>query len=97
MDMSDVAEVVGIVRDVLLILVFLLTILILFVIWRKLSSVLGSLGGTLRSVEEAADTVSSRFVKSAAAGSGIAFGIGKAAAFVRGMSSKKKRGGKGNG
>ena len=95
--MSDIAEVVGIVRDVLLILVFLLAILILFVMWRKISSVLGSVSGTLRNVEEVADAVSSRFVKPAAAGSGIAFGIGKAAAFVRGMSGKKKRGGKGDG
>ena len=88
--MERAAEIVGIVRDVFLIGGFSLAILALFLIYRKVSGALDSLGRVIRRGEEVADAVSSRFVGPAVAGSGLAFGAGKFASFVLGLRNKKK-------
>ena len=91
MDLSQTAEITGIIRDVLLIVVFLLMIAVLLVVWRSISSLFSSIRRTVERVEQVTDTVAGKFVKPAAAGSGVAFGLGKIAAFARGMRGKKKK------
>ena len=93
MELADAADILGIIRDGLLILIFLLAVIVLLVIWRKVSAVLNSFARTAKSVEEITEAVSSKIAKPAASGSGVAFGIGKVAAFVAGLGKSKNQGG----
>ena len=96
MSLADTADILAIIRDSLLILVFLMILLLLFVTYRKLSAVLNSARQTLKNVEEVAAAISGKIVGPAAAGSGVAFGAGKLASFVLGFSRKKRKKGGNN-
>jgi hypothetical protein len=89
--LEDVADVLAIVRDAALILVSLIAGLVLFLIYSKVSAVLNAAKRTMKNAEEVTSTISSRIAGPAAAGSGLAFGAGKMAAFVMGFSRKKKK------
>ncbi len=94
----DFAEVVALVSDILLIVLLLLATLTLLIVLWKVSSLLNSVRRTLSNVEDVAEAVSSRIVGPAAAGSGVAFGVGKLAAFFMGLSKKRNsKGGEDNG
>jgi uncharacterized membrane protein (Fun14 family) len=89
--LSEAAEIIGVVRDVAIISILLVAMAILvFVLW-KLSAFLNSARRTMKNAEEITAAVSDRIVGPAAAGSGVAFGAGKLAAFVLGWSKGKKR------
>ena len=90
-----VADTIAIIRDFLLIFVFLSALIVMLLSYRKVSTILDSAKRTMVSVEEVAETVSSRIVGSAASGSGAAFGVGKVAAFFLGLRRQKKDRGKG--
>ena len=90
MTLGDFADVTGIVRDILLILIVLVSLFILVGIYRKLSAVLESAKRTAASVDEMVETVSERIVGPATAGSGVAYGLGKAMAFFSGRKSKTR-------
>ena len=94
----DFAESVGLVRDILLIvLLALMTLALLILLW-KVSGLLNSVSRTAKNVEDLVEVVSSRIVGPATAGSGVAFGAGKLAAFFMGFSRKRSdKGGKDNG
>ena len=90
----NAVDVLSIVRDVLLIISILL---LLAVLW-KISGLLRSIRETLKRMEDVAETVSSGILGPVMSGSGVAFGIGKLAAFVLGFSKKRNsKGGKDNG
>ena len=88
MSLADIADVIGIVRDFLLIFALLAAILILLVLYKKLASLLDSAGRAMRNAEEVATSISSRIVRPATAGSGMASGIGKLVAFITGFSRR---------
>ena len=94
--LSETADTVAIVRDVILILGFLLAVAALFLIYRKVSGILDSVRRALSTAEEVVEAVSSNIVGPAAAGSGVAFGAGKFAAFVLGLRGRNKKQGGGN-
>ena len=99
--MEQTADILAIIRDAIIILVFLTAGITLFLIYRMLAGLLSSAKRTLKNAEEVTSAVSSKIVGPAAAGSGVAFGAGKLAAFVLGFSRKKKgkegKGGKNDG
>lgn len=80
--LQDTAYVIGIIRDFLLIFVLVFVAVALFVTYRKLSSVLDSVDGTLKSTREVADAISERFSESTPSGGGMASGIGKVLSFL---------------
>lgn len=80
--LEDTANVIGIIRDILLIFVLVFTGVALFVVFRKLSSVLESVDGTLKSTREVADAISERFSESSSSGGGVASGIGNVLSFL---------------
>ena len=80
--LQDTAYVIGIIRDVLLIFVLAFIGVALYVTYRKLSSVLDSVDGTLKSTKEVADAISERFSESTSSGGSMASGIGKVIAFL---------------
>jgi uncharacterized protein YoxC len=96
--MSDVAEVIGVVRDIALIAVLLMAMVVLLVTYRKLSSALESIKRTIKSAEDISDALSTKIVGPATAGSGIASSAGKMAGFLFGLLKKSKsKGGKADG
>jgi hypothetical protein len=91
--MTEFAELVGVIRDVILVVAFLLfTFLLLaaFFLFRKMSRLLDSARRTVASAEQVADAISSKLSGPAGAGSGVAFGLGKAVAFFGGLRRDKK-------
>ena len=93
MSLTDTAELVGIIRDVILIIAFLLfTFLLigLLFLYKKLSRLVDSAKRTVASAEQVAETISSKLAGPAGAGSGVALGLGKAVAFFGGFRRNKK-------
>ena len=86
---ADIAVYVGLVRDILLLLLLLVLLLVVFFTYRKVSRVFRSANRIIRDTEEIVSSVSGKIVRPAAAGSGIAFGVGKIAAFLFGFRRKK--------
>ena len=91
MENTDTAEIIGIVRDVLLILVLAAALVFMLLVWRKVTSVLDSTKRTIKGAENIFTIVSSKVVGPAAAGSGVAFGVGKVAAFLTGFARRRRR------
>ena len=85
---QDIAFYVGFVRDLLVLSILLVILIVVFSIYRKVSQALNSAGRILDNTEEIVNTVSENIVGPASAGSGVAFGLGKIFAFLRG--NKKK-------
>ena len=96
--LSEATEIIGMVRDVAIISILLVAMAMLIFVFWKISAVLDSAKCTMKSAEDVMAALSSRIMGPAAAGSGVAFGAGKLAAFVLGWTkSKKRRGGEGDG
>ena len=94
------SETIGTIRDIIIIvfvlggsLFLLVSVILLFRLYRKVSSLLSSVRKTIKNVEEITSAVSESFVKPATAGSGVAFGAGKLISFLLGF----RKGGKKNG
>ena len=92
----DVADIIAVIRDIALISILLFAMAVLLALYWKLSGVLDSARRIMKNADEVADAISSRIVGPAAAGSGVAFGAGKVAAFILGL-SRRKKGGKSDG
>ena len=87
---------IAMIRDIVLLALLGVTLLAVLFLYFKISSILGSAKRTLKAAEDIVTTVSESVVGPAAAGSGVAFGAGKAMAFLFGL-SKRKKGGKDDG
>ncbi len=86
----DAAGITAMIRDIALLVMLVITTLAVIIIYFKLSSVLKTAKRTLESVEGIVSTVSEKLVAPAAAGSGLAFGLGKLAAFLFGSRKSEK-------
>lgn len=84
-----IALYVGLVRDILLLLLLLVTLLAVLFTYRKISRVFGAANRIIKETEEIVSTVSGKIVKPATSGSGVAFGVGKIAAFLFGLRRRK--------
>ena len=91
MELADTAQIIGIVRDVLLVLLLTVMLLVVLILWRKVSSLIDSAKRTAKGAEEIVEAVSSKVVAPATAGAGVAFGMGKVAAFLTGFARKRQR------
>ena len=83
-----IAFYVALVVGLLILLILLIILIAVFTIYRKISQALNSAGRILENTEEIVNTVSENIVGPATAGSGVAFGIGKIFAFLRGAKKK---------
>ena len=90
MNLESTATLVGIVRDVLLIFILLFVGVALYVIYRKLSSVLESVDGTLKSAREVTNAISERFSESTPSDGGFILGIGKILSFIRRLFARNR-------
>ena len=89
--LETAAQIIGIIRDVVLIVILLLAMVALLVSFRKISAALNSLGRTVKNVQEVSDALSEKIVGPATAGSGVAFRTGKLAAFFLGLTRRSRR------
>ena len=86
----DAAEIIAMIRDIALLVMLIITTLAVIIIYFKLSRLLDTAKRTLESVEGIVSTVSEKLVTPAAAGSGLAFGLGKLASFLFGSRKSEK-------
>lgn len=86
----DAAEIIAMIRDIALLVMIVVVTTAVIVIYVKLSKILNTAKRTLESVEGIISTVSEKLVAPAAAGSGLAFGVGKLAAFLFGSRKSEK-------
>ena len=97
LSVSDVAEWVGLIRDVVLLVVLLAVLLTTLLVYRKVSGVLGSARRTVQTAEDIISTVTSSMTGPTVAGSKAALRTGKVLAFLVGLPGKLRGGGKGDG
>lgn len=88
---ATIAFYVGFVRDLLLLIILTVILIIVFTIYRKVSKALSSANRILENTEEMVNTVSENIVKPASSGSGVAFGLGKMIAFMRGARRSRSK------
>ena len=94
LNVADFAEWIGIVRDGAFLFLIVVAVLLVLMLYQKVSKVLDSAKRTIKSAEEIVTTVSGKMVKPVAVGSGAAFGLGKMAAFVLGFSKRRRNKGR---
>ena len=98
MSLTEIAQIIALIRDVAVLLLLIVLLLIPLILYRKIASLIDSVRRTVKEAEQIATTVSDKIVGPAAAGSGVAFGAGKVVSFITGMSRRKKeRGGNNDG
>ena len=85
---QDIAFYVGFIRDLLLLAILLVILILVFSIYRKVTQALNSAGRILDNTEDIVNTVSENIIRPASSGSGVAFGLGKMFAFLRGSRRK---------
>ena len=90
MSLEDATNTISIIRDVALIVILLLATTILLFLYVRLSKALNSVARTVSNLADIVDALSNKIIAPAAAGSGLAFGAGKLAAFMAGFSKKGK-------
>lgn len=84
-----VAVFVGLVRDIVLLLVLVVILAAVFLTYRKVSKAIGSVNRIVKTTEEMVTSVQDNLVRPASKGSGVAFGLGKVAAFLRGRKKQE--------
>ena len=89
--MTDAAEWLAMIRDIVLLLLLSMAIVAVLILYRKVASVVDSAKRTMKSAEEIVSAVSDKVVKPATAGSGVASGAGKVAAFLWGFKGRRRK------
>ena len=84
-----IAVYVGLVRDIILLVLLLLILVAVFLTYRKVSKAIGAVGRIVKTTEEMVTSVQDNLVRPASQGSGVAFGLGKVAAFLRGRKKQE--------
>ena len=88
---ADVATIVGLVRDVVLLILLSVTLITLLLLLRKVRQLLGSAQATVETVHETIVKISERVVEPATSNVGAARRIGGIAGFLLGLFRRKRR------
>ena len=91
MDITETAELIAMIRDIAFLVLILVVILVVLALFFKVMGLINSVKRTTKEAEEIITTVADKVVGRAVAGSGVAFGAGKAAAFLFGLKGKRKK------
>ena len=86
---ESIAIYVSLVRDVILLLLLVVILTAVFLTYRKVSRAINSVGRIVKTAEEMVTSVQDNLVRPASKGSGVAFGLGKVAAFLRGRKKQE--------
>lgn len=90
--MEYATEVIAIIRDTVIIVVSLLSLLLIYLTYRKISAVFNSATRSVKRLEDIVSAFSDRVSAPASTVSGLVFGAGKMAEFVMGLSRNKRKG-----
>ena len=90
LNVTDTAEIIAMTRDIVFLILALLTVLLLVMVFMKVSAILNSAKRTIKDAEDIVSTVSHKVVRPATIGSGAAFGLGKLAAFLAGFVGRRR-------
>ena len=85
----DVAEIIVVVRDIMIIVAMVAGSHAIFLLFRSISRLLKTVSRTTDKVSESVYEIADKLVKPATAGSGAAFVLGKLASVVMGFGRKK--------
>ena len=88
---DDIATVVGLVRDVVLLALLTVALIALLVVFSKIRDLLNTVKETAESVQDAVNTVSEKVVEPAASNAGAMRGIGGFFGFILGLRGRKRR------
>ena len=90
-------ETIQIIRDFVIIAGFLIVIVLVVILYRKITNILNLTGRIFQSVGDLSDAVSENLVEPVKSGTGLIFGVGKLVSFVLSLSGRAKRETKGKG
>ena len=97
MTLTEIAEVISMFRDVLIIIVLIVGAIFLLNIFIKLRSLLNLLSKTSKNLEQIIETVSNLLVERNSMASGFTLGIWKFISLIGGLKSSKNKGDDTNG
>ena len=97
MTLTEIAEVISMVRDVLIIIVLIVSAIFLLNIFIKIRSLLNLLSKTSKNLEHVIETVSNILVERNSMASGFTLGIWKFISLIGGLKSSKNKGDDTNG
>ena len=97
MTLTEIAEVISMVRDVLIIIVLIVSAIFLLNIFIKIRSLLILLSKTSKNLEQFIETVSNILVERNSMASGFTLGIWKFISLISGLKSSKNKGDDTNG
>ena len=88
---NDIATVVGLIRDVVLLLLLTVALIALLIIFGTIKRLLDSAKSTAETVNETVNTISEKVVEPMASNSNAMRGVGGLLGIIMGMRNKKKR------
>ena len=88
---SDIATIVGLVRDVVLLILLTAALVALLMVFTQIRRLLNTAQATLDNVQDAAQTISERVINPATENVGTGRRIGTVVGFLMGMFRKKRR------
>ena len=97
MTLTEIAEVISMVRDILIIIVLIVSAIFLLNIFIKIRSLLNLLSKTSKNLEQVIETVSNILVERNSMASGFTLGIWKFISLIGGLKSSKNKGDDTNG
>ena len=97
MTLTEIAEVISMVRDVLIIIVLIVSAIFLLNIFIKIRSLLNLLSKTSKNLDQVIETVSNILVERNSMASGFTLGIWKFISLIGGLKSSKNKGDDTNG
>ena len=97
MTLTEIAEVISMVRDILIIIVLIVSAIFLLNIFIKIRSLLNLLSKTSKNLEHVIETVSNILVERNSMASGFTLGIWKFISLIGGLKSSKNKGDDTNG
>ena len=97
MTLTEIAEVISMVRDVLIIIVLIVSAIFLLNIFIKIRSLLNLLSKTSKNLEQVIETVSNILFERNSMASGFTLGIWKFISLIGGLKSSKNKGDDTNG
>ena len=86
---AAIAIYVGLLRDIILLLLLLALLAAVLLTYRKVSQGISSVNRIVKTTEEMVTSVQDNLVGPASKGSGVAFGVGKVVAFLRGRKKQE--------
>ena len=88
---TNIAIVVGLVRDLILLIILIVALIAILVVFNKIRELLNTVKETAESVQEAVNTVSEKVVEPAASNAGAMRGIGGFFGFILGLRGRNRR------